>query len=164
LSLDEHIDNYNNYKNDNEDEGELDYAFGHMLIYQLIRFWDSRYYMGKFLEEYDAPRSNLQLTFVNENGLKQYMKSYQIIKDCIKNELMDMEQWNLFQQYIVEYNGQSLFHDNVNEFKKQWNKYNISSLIDILKKIATQEEVIIEHLKRMRDSLVIEENGEDCRF
>jgi len=48
--------------------------------------------------------------------------------------------------------------------KKQWNKYNISSLIDILKKIATQEEVIIEHLKRMRDSLVIEENGEDCRF
>jgi len=118
LSLDEHIDNYNNYKNDNEDEGELDYAFGHMLIYQLIRFWDSRYYMGKFLEEYDAPRSNLQLTFVNENGLKQYMKSYQIIKDCIKNELMDMEQWNLFQQYIVEYNGQSLFHDNVNEFKK----------------------------------------------
>jgi len=112
--------NYNyNYIDENE-EDIFDCEFGCMMIYELIRFWDSRYYMKKFLEEYDVPRPNLHLTFINKNGMEQYTKSHLKIKECVKNELIEIEKWNLFQQYIVEYKGQSLFdEDNLNSFKKQ---------------------------------------------
>lgn len=167
VSLNTCDDNEDYDANDNNEDIEdnectLDYDFGNMVIYELIRFWDSRYYMRKFLEEYDVPRPNLKLTFKNEDGMKQYIKSYQVVKECIKNELNYMEQWKLFSQYIANYKGQSLFEENnLLEFKKKWNKMNISSLLNILDKIATQEESIILHLKYMRDSLVIEENGEE---